>query len=128
MSGAVCQICTEVLGYAQTLLQNNASETLVINYIKQGLCAKLGPLNQACSQYVDQNGRKILYELGQDIDPSIVCHEIGVCSTMKSKNSLKSIIRNKQAQNDAAPGPVCQGKFYFIYIKLTSYFKLLVLF
>ena len=66
-AGPVCQICTVYLGYAQNLLENNASETEIIAFIKQQLCAKLGPLNQICTQYVDANARTILYELGQKI-------------------------------------------------------------
>jgi len=85
-SGPVCQICTTVLGYAQNLLENNASETEIIIFIKSQLCAKLGPLNQICSQYVDANARTILYELGQKIDPSIVCSHFGICQSNLVKN------------------------------------------
>lgn len=56
-----------MLGYAQTLLENNATETEAITFIEQQLCTKLGPLNQICVQYIEANGRAILYELGQKI-------------------------------------------------------------
>jgi hypothetical protein len=71
-AGPVCQICTVVLGYAQNLLENNASESEIISFIDQQLCAKLGPLNQICTQYVDANARTILYELGQKIVNKII--------------------------------------------------------
>ena len=61
------KVCTVVLGFAQTLLENNASETEIMQFIKQNFCSNLGPLNQMCSQYIDENGRHILYVLGQDL-------------------------------------------------------------
>ena len=80
-AGPVCQICTAVLGYAQTLLENNATETEVLTFIEKNLCGRLGPLNEVCVQYMETNGRSILYELGQKIDPSVVCNHFGLCQT-----------------------------------------------
>jgi hypothetical protein len=48
-------------------LENNASETEVLQFIEKEFCSNLGALKQICIQFFDQNGREILYELGQKI-------------------------------------------------------------
>jgi saposin len=78
-AGPVCSICTTVLTAAQGLLEQNKTEAQILSLIEKELCGKLGSLNSTCVQYVEAYGRTILYELGQKIDPSIVCHHIGLC-------------------------------------------------
>jgi len=82
-AGPVCELCTLVLTAAQHELQNNRTEDQVITFIEKQLCGKLGPMNATCVQYIEANGRQILDQLAKKIDPSVVCKNIGLCSTQK---------------------------------------------
>ena len=67
----------------------------VLALIEKELCGKLGALNATCVQYVESYGKVILYELSQKIDPSVICHNIGLCSMkpVPPHNILKPIVR-----------------------------------
>jgi hypothetical protein len=49
------------------MLENNASETQVLQFIEKDFCNNLGALSQICVQFIEQNGRELLYELGKKI-------------------------------------------------------------
>jgi saposin len=92
-AGPICQICTTVLTAAQSYLEQNKTEDQVLAFIEKQLCGKLGALNATCVQYVESYGKVILYELSQKIDPSIICHNIGLCAMkpVPPHNILKPI-------------------------------------
>jgi len=94
----VCKLCTYILTTAQTLLEQNQTEDQIISFIKTGLCQNLGPLTQQCNTYIDANGKTILYQLGQDIHPSIICAQIGLCGATEQK-----IEEPKTLKNDVTP-------------------------
>lgn len=88
VNGEVCQLCTIVLTFAQQYLESNATDQEVISFIDNQLCSKLGALSATCKTYVDAYGAVIIYQLAQKIDPSIVCHNIGLCATAVSQVKL----------------------------------------
>lgn len=81
--GPVCQICSVVLQAAQQMLEQNKTETEVIDFVETHLCNKLGGLKSICDQYFETNGREIVYKLANKIDPTIICHNIGLCAFRK---------------------------------------------
>lgn len=86
--GPVCSICTVVLSAAQNLIEQNKTEVEIVDYIEKHLCGRLGALNATCVQYVDAYGKQIIYELGKKIDPSVICHSIGLCAVENPKPTV----------------------------------------
>jgi hypothetical protein len=60
-------LCTLVLGAAQQLLEQNQTESEVLAFIEKNLCGRLGALNGTCTQYMETEGREIIYELSMKI-------------------------------------------------------------
>ncbi len=56
-----------VLGAAQQLLEQNQTESEVLAFIEKNLCGRLGALNGTCTQYMETEGREIIYELSMKI-------------------------------------------------------------
>ena len=56
-------------------------KTELIHFLEKNLCGRLGGLNASCVQYMEAYGKTILYELGQKVNPSVICHQIGLCAT-----------------------------------------------
>jgi hypothetical protein len=55
------------LGAAQQLLEQNQTESEVLAFIEKNLCGRLGALNGTCTQYMETEGREIIYELSMKI-------------------------------------------------------------
>jgi len=60
-------LCTLVLGAAQQLLEQNQTESEVLAFIEKNLCGRLGALNGTCTQFMETEGREIIYELSMKI-------------------------------------------------------------
>ena len=78
-SGVACELCTIVLNAAKYLIQNKVEETKILDFIESQLCARLGAYNSTCVEYVSAEGAIILELLAKSVDPSIVCHGMGLC-------------------------------------------------
>ncbi|CAF0924419.1 unnamed protein product [Brachionus calyciflorus] len=78
-SGVGCELCTIVMHAAKYLIQNKNDNTKVLNFIEKQLCYRMGSLKETCVQYVEQEGAEIINLLINSVDPSIVCHFMGLC-------------------------------------------------
>ena len=77
-SSDMCTYCEEVVNYAKILLGNpNAEEE--IKALLTGMCAQLGPLKEACVEFVQENIEKIVHTLAH-LDTKQVCVELHMCS------------------------------------------------
>ena len=56
-----------VLGTAQQLLEQNKTESEVLAFIEKNLCGRLGALNGTCTQFMETEGREVLYELSMKV-------------------------------------------------------------
>jgi len=58
----------------------------VVAFIEKDLCGFFGDLNATCVQYIEAYGKMLLYYLGQQVDPSTICHNtLHLCSTKKTQ-------------------------------------------
>ncbi|CAF3652448.1 unnamed protein product [Adineta steineri] len=87
-------ICIQLKMCDQTLLEkiqplqisssdNIISQEMTI-YIKNEICARLGPLSKLCTQIIDSEGENLFTKISKTIDPHQVCSILNICPTTKS--------------------------------------------
>ena len=74
----MCTYCEEVVNYAKILLGNPDAEK-EIEALLTGMCSQLGPLKEACAEFIQQNIEKIVHTLAH-LDTKQVCVELHMCS------------------------------------------------
>ncbi|CAF0969540.1 unnamed protein product [Rotaria sordida] len=79
------KICNETLLKEIEPLRITASDNIisqeVIVYIKNEICARLGPLSNLCNNVIDSEGASLFALIAKKIDPHKVCHVIDACPT-----------------------------------------------
>merc|ERR1711872_905631 len=79
-NGEVCEVCTTVLFFAKSYLQNNKTDEEIINELKQ-LCSRLpAQIASECSAIVSEYGLVVLKMIA-NADPTTLCKEIGLCTS-----------------------------------------------
>lgn len=78
-SGVACELCTIVMNAAKHMVENKDDNAKVLNFIEKQLCSRLGSLNSTCVEYVEQEGAEIIQLLIDAVDPSFICHAMGLC-------------------------------------------------
>lgn len=89
-SGEACSFCEMVVGELKSLAQDKSVQTSVEDFIRTEICARLGPMNQTCNQYVDAYLPLIFSLLADELDPQATCQMLGLCS---AELSLSNAIR-----------------------------------
>ena len=56
------------------MLEQNKTESEVLAFIEKNLCGRLGPINASCTQFMETEGREVIYELSQKIVSIIFLH------------------------------------------------------
>ena len=74
----LCTYCEEVVNYAKILLGNPDAEQ-EIETLLTGMCGQLGPLKEACVEFIHDNIAKIVHTLAH-LDTKQVCVELHMCS------------------------------------------------
>jgi saposin len=93
-----CQICESVIGEAQNLLQQNATDASIFNFLKTNICGLVGgQLQQQCKSLIDMEGPAIITALVNELNPQTVCKQLGLCKQFV--NSKRSISAPKPAAN-----------------------------
>jgi len=77
-----CMLCQYTLHFIQQQLDEDATREQIENIVR-GVCAYL-PKNLAeeCGDYIDAYGDQVIALLEQELDPSIICPELGLCPGM----------------------------------------------
>lgn len=83
--GMGCEICTIILDASRFLIKNEVDEKKIVQFIDKNLCHRLGSYNQTCSEYVEKEGASIIEILEDDIEPAMICGEIGLCINTQIK-------------------------------------------
>eukprot|EP01132_Coremiostelium_polycephalum_P004815 gene4815-6001_t len=88
-----CTFCTFLVNNIEKYVQQNATETEIINYLDQD-CKIFGGLSSFCTSLVNQYAPTIIQYLVNDQNPATVCAELGLCggsgSGSESSNSGSS--------------------------------------
>ncbi|XP_074648494.1 prosaposin-like isoform X2 [Tubulanus polymorphus] len=84
---AKCEMCKIAIQKAKAMFDTKKSQAEITAFIKNELCTRLGPEQQACDSLVDQYGNLIFQLLANEIDPEQICHAIGLCTTATKSSS-----------------------------------------
>jgi saposin len=79
--GGVCSICEALVGFIESYVGQNQTETQIENQLDQ-LCTLTGPYQQACDNLVSQYVPQLIQYVEQDYTPQEACTDIGVCSSV----------------------------------------------
>eukprot|EP00003_Mantamonas_plastica_P025549 TRINITY_DN5029_c0_g2_i2.p2 TRINITY_DN5029_c0_g2~~TRINITY_DN5029_c0_g2_i2.p2 ORF type:complete len:471 (-),score=146.41 TRINITY_DN5029_c0_g2_i2:236-1648(-) len=86
-NGELCVLCEFVMSKLEGLLQNNASETKILNALEK-VCSYLPKsLSGECDAFIQQYGPQIFQLIVQKEPPKTICTQLGICSGT-SKNLL----------------------------------------
>ncbi len=85
-----CEICNVVLNFTAEELKKNKTTDEIIKALDL-ICISLGGLAIPCRKFVNENVRKIIEMLSQNIDPSQICKDIGACTSRKYLDLIYSI-------------------------------------
>jgi len=77
-AGTECILCKLVVGYVETYLANNATESQIAVRIKK-LCQLVGPLESICDDIVDNELPTIINDLENNYPTAKVCDRIQLC-------------------------------------------------
>jgi len=77
-TGTDCVLCKLVVGYVETFLASNATESQIAARMKK-LCAVVGPLEQVCDDLIDTELPTIIADLEMNFSPGTVCDKITLC-------------------------------------------------
>lgn len=86
-NGMGCEMCNLIINAAKYLVKNDVDNKKVLMFIEQNLCKKLGKYSETCIEYVSSEGEKIIELIEGEIEPSILCGEIGLC--MQTQLSIR---------------------------------------
>lgn len=77
--GVGCELCQIVFHAAKYLLENKVDHQRIFKFVEKELCYRLGNMNQTCVDYIEQEGELLLHLIEKQVDPSAVCHQMGLC-------------------------------------------------
>ncbi|CAH1795464.1 unnamed protein product [Owenia fusiformis] len=82
-SSTTCVMCEFVLREVDSLLKKNASEQEIVAALDKVCRILPSTISDECKDFVDQYGPAVIDLLAQELDPSMVCSTIGLCSSSK---------------------------------------------
>lgn len=89
-SGVYCDICKVAMNELDSILAKNATTAQIEAALNQ-LCDRLpGGLKDQCTSFINQYAPAILELLQQELNPTVVCDKLGLCTPMKS--NIKSSV------------------------------------
>jgi saposin len=86
-----CSTCKAVVSAVDAALETNSTQTAIINEIEK-ICADLGPLASACENWVQTEGPTLIDDLAQKLDPTTVCTDLKLCSTVPSLSEVNPLL------------------------------------
>ncbi|XP_075466722.1 prosaposin [Ascaphus truei] len=78
-SGGCCKVCKMIMNYVDELLEKNATESQIQNFMKRVCNFLPEPMQDECQQIVDQYEPMIVQLLLQVLDPSFICMKLKLC-------------------------------------------------
>lgn len=89
-SNEACTMCEFTLHFIQIQLQDKKTKEAIEHAVKN-VCSHLPKdLSEQCDDYVDAYGDQVIALLQQEIDPSVLCPELGLCPSANSQSSVSS--------------------------------------
>lgn len=88
-----CSVCQYAMGYLDSILSEKSTEDEIKKAV-ESLCSYLPQyISNECQQLVEQYSNTIIELLVKEMDPSTVCHKLGLCATnyQKSHDVLNSM-------------------------------------
>ncbi|XP_064635134.1 prosaposin-like isoform X3 [Lineus longissimus] len=83
-SAVSCEVCQLAAGYLDALLEKNSTETQIEAALNQ-LCGYLpSSVKSECDALVKQYGPIIIKLMVQELSPSLICKELGLCISQKA--------------------------------------------
>jgi saposin len=80
-NAVTCQLCTFVFTAAGNLVQNNATDQKILEFLENSFCGLLGPYEATCKQLITTFGPEIIADLANKVDPAVICKKIGFCTS-----------------------------------------------
>ena len=85
----LCDMCTDLIQYVETLLQNETIEE-EIDELAQNYCSSLSwPTRDICKSMIKTYLPSFLEWIGKDVDSLNICARIGVCDATKFKKTAR---------------------------------------
>lgn len=88
-SGQSCTMCQFVANYAEDFLSSNATETEIITFVSTVCNLFPGAFKQECHNFIAQEGQALIQLLLQKETPSVICSQLGLCSSSKLIKPIK---------------------------------------
>lgn len=112
-----CELCTFVLSLAKQMLSSQNTEDEILRYIDEQICARLPNEKQKqCRQMVDRNGRDLLNNIQQGMEPSLLCTHFQLClndvfenTSPVEKNQLLSFLTNDFCRKLGKYQTICEA-------------------
>jgi saposin len=83
-SSPQCVLCEFVMNQLEGLLRKNATEEEIMAALEKVCDLLPSSIRDSCDSFVEQYGKAILELLIQELDPSLICTELGFCSSSKT--------------------------------------------
>jgi len=91
-SGVGCTICTLLVGYAEDYLGSNATLAQIETFLNTTVCGLLPSFLQSeCDNIVNEYAPRIAQKIFQGFPASVVCQDIGLCSSKINKKTESGI-------------------------------------
>nr|XP_026692830.1 uncharacterized protein LOC100176110 isoform X7 [Ciona intestinalis] len=82
-----CEVCTLIATALDQLLTSNSTEQEIIAAVEKVCSILPATYKTECDSLIDQYGVVIIQLLAQELDPSKICAELGLCVSYKSQVS-----------------------------------------
>ncbi|CAF3317643.1 unnamed protein product, partial [Rotaria sp. Silwood2] len=97
-----CELCTFVFSIAKQMLDTKHSENKVLIYIDEHMCSRLtGIAKKNCTDIVDTNGRDLIANIQDGIQPMLLCTHFQSCldtiidkTSPIQKDEMRSFLMN----------------------------------
>jgi len=88
----ICTICETTIGEAQNLLEQNATESSILTFLKSNICGRLsGQLNAICTTLIDQEGPIIIQQLAGNLNPQQLCTQLHLCQSVGKFHAIERV-------------------------------------
>jgi len=87
-----CDDCVSLVGYIENWVENNATEAEIVQYLDT-VCALIPQYQDVCDLIVATEVPAIIQYLQQNQPPSVVCQEIGICTSRAPVTPTKYAIK-----------------------------------
>ncbi|KAI8797151.1 proactivator polypeptide, partial [Biomphalaria glabrata] len=114
VQGELCDLCKYVLTYVDTFLGKNATEGEIEKLFEKACTYLPKDYFQKCDSLVQQYGPLIIQLLIQEVDPTLVCTAIKLCTGNNASPNLNSIVKTKKTK---VKGELCDlCKYVLTYV------------